>query len=476
MQNTDTCYTGKQGIKSSEQHSKKLMVVFALVTVAILSLAAKQPTVVTSQPKAEFVPATQANVFAQQRTQLTDAQMDNAMLGRSFFHIPWVVAPSATTARDGLGPLFNANTCASCHINNGASMALNDAGQPRRSLVFKLAQPSKHNQRLINQIAVADPNYGLQVAINGTGAVNAEAKAQLIHQTQSFSYADGQTLTLTRFVPKLSQLNYGALAPDTRIGLRQAPALVGLSLVTQLDEHSLLAHADPEDSNGDGISGRIHYVYDKQTGKLAVGKYGWRASQPTLLQQTADAAANDMGLTNPLYPKELCTQSQTACQQAPTGRLTPMGNLDLPMLRLQAIRDYLTSFKAPTAVLNSQQAKRGQRLFGQIGCSQCHVNQMTTKNGVTFAPYSDYLLHDMGEALADDRLEFDASRQEWRTAPLWGIGERMRQQQRFLHDARADNPEQAIVWHGGEAHRAQQAFVNLQAADRQAVLAFLANL
>lgn len=434
----------------------------------------REPSAPTGgQLHAQFVSALHSRPFAQPLDNLSDAQIDRMMLGRSFFSIPWVVAPSATTARDGLGPLFNANTCSSCHPDNGATAALNTDGTPMRALLFKLGQPKQHSLREPDSIAYPDPAYGLQIAIHGTGTVPAEAQPRIEQQTIDFRYPDGQTLSLTRFVPQLDALGYGDLAADTVIGIRQAPPLVGLGLVARLDEASLQANLNRPEYLQDGISGRIHYVYDRLTGKPAIGKYGWRATQPTLMQQIADAAANDMGLTNPLYPNELCSEQQTACQQAPRGRTTLMGELDLPMLRLQGITDYLKSFMAiETAPLDAQ-AKRGQQLFAQFGCASCHQTQMTTKDGIVFAPYSDFLLHDMGEGLADERLEFAASRREWRTAPLWGLGQRIRTQQRFLHDARAATPEQAILWHDGEAHIVKQRFVHADAEDRADLLHFL---
>ncbi|MBV7434654.1 hypothetical protein KRX19_06390 [Cardiobacteriaceae bacterium TAE3-ERU3] len=421
-----------------------------------------------------FIDASHQQPFKQKLDGLDDADLDQFILGRSFFSVPWVVAPSATTARDGLGPLFNANTCTSCHVDNGAGIALADNGQPLRALTFKLAQPAKQGQRekesLINY---GDPVYGRQVAINGNGKVAPEALTRLKHHKKIVTFPDGEIKELTFFEPYLENMNYGPLDTETQFALRQAPALAGMNLISKTDPEVILAYADPDDVDGDGISGRPNWVYDIAAQEMRLGKYGWKASQPTVVQQTADAAAHDMGLTNPLFPEELCTPAQTDCLDAPRGRPTAFGILDLPQQRLDAIAFYVTSFKAPHPVTFSEQAKQGYSLFTSIGCSSCHRAQLTTKDGIKFAPYSDFLLHDMGEELADGRPEYLAQTTEWRTAPLWGVGARVRQKQRFLHDARAADPLEAILWHGGEADQVKQRFMALDRVQREALLTFL---
>ncbi len=407
---------------------------------------------------------------------LDGAALDRFILGRSFFSVPWVQAPSATTARDGLGPHFNANTCASCHPAMGSAATLDPAGQPLRPLVFKLAQPGRHDARAPVPEApfadrVPDPVYGAQIAVNGTSDVAPEAVPRLVIERLPYSYPDGTAVMLERLHPELSSLAYGPLAPDTVIFLRQPPALAGLGLVAAVPDAEILALEDAGDRDGDGISGRANRVLGPDG--PALGRFGWKAATAGLIAQTAHAAAFDMGLTNPVYPQELCPPAQADCLAAPRGGETRQGALDLPAARLEAIAAYLAGFRAP---LPRASDTRGAALFAGSGCTACHRPALTTAAGVTIYPLSDYLLHDMGDSLADGIREAAAGPAEFRTAPLWGLGARLRAGHRFLHDARAATPEAAILWHGGEAAAARTRFVTLDAADRAALLAYLESL
>jgi len=415
--------------------------------------------------------------------EMTDAEFDQYILGRSFFTIPWVEAPSATTARDGLGPHFSSNTCVSCHVNNGSAATLSDKNQPLRSLVFKLTQPSKHASRwLVNNIDtpahdnVPDPVYGAQVSIRGNGKVKPEAQTRIKIESIPFTYPDGQALTLTKFIPYLEKLAYGPLAKETTIALRQPPILAGLRLIEQVPEEQILAWQDPLDKNADGISGRANWLNSPQQNEKILGRLNWKASAAGIINQTANAAAHDLGLTNPLFMEELCQPQQADCLAAPRGDKTRLGSLDLPMLRLQAIASFIRDHKAPKTVNLDAKADQGKALFNDIGCASCHRQTLTTQEGVEFHPYSDLLLHDMGDALKDGRPEFLATEREYRTSPLWGVGARVRAKHRFLHDARAKTPEEAILWHGGEAAVAKSKFITLDQADRLALLHFLEQL
>jgi len=430
----------------------------------------------------QFIDANGKKPFSHQLP-MTDTELDQFILGRSFFTIPWVAAPSATTARDGLGPHFSANTCVSCHINNGSAPTLSENNQPLRTLVFKLTQPNKHNDRwLINNVdapfhgSVPDPVYGAQVSIRANSNVLPEAQTRLKVKSIPFSYPDGHVLLLTKFFPHLDKLAYGALHDDTVISLRQPPILGGLGLLEQVSNEDILAWEDPNDSNADGISGRANWLNAPSEGKKVLGRFNWKASADKIISQTANAAASDLGLTNPTHPQELCQSAQKDCLAAPHGDNTPLGSLDLPMLRLQAIAAFIAGHKAPKTVTLDATAQRGKALFDEVGCSRCHRPSFTTPEGIEFHPYTDLLLHDMGEALQDGRPEFMASVREFRTAPLWGVGARVRAKHRFLHDARAFTPEEAIIWHGGEAETAKLKFTKLDQAERLALLYFLEQL
>lgn len=402
---------------------------------------------------------------------MDDIELDMFILGRSFFSIPWVIAPSATTARDGLGPLFNANTCTSCH-RDGLSSDV-DFANPSRSLVIKLGMPKEHHKRG-NQMLVGDPVYGAQLAINGAGSVPFEGTPEFTLKKSSVRFADGSVLNLTKPIVKLTHLQYGKLNPATIFGVRQSPSIVGLGWLMLVSDAAILKNADPEDKNADGIRGRVNWIFDLNSQRLQIGRFGYKATQRTLLTQSADAAANDMGLTNRLYKHELCTRYQKACQQAPRGRANTVDSLDLPDERLEAIAYYVHNLPAPPQAtqLNKTQ-QQGQKIFEEIGCSSCHLPALPTIAGIEIAPYSDLLLHDMGSDLADGRREYQASGSDWRTAPLWGTGKKNQLGKHFLHDGRATSTAEAIAWHGGEAQNAKRKFLQLSLTQRQALLAFL---
>ncbi|MDQ2093713.1 di-heme oxidoredictase family protein [Rhodalgimonas zhirmunskyi] len=420
--------------------------------------------------------------FAQEIPTPDEATLDQRLLGRSFFSIPWVAAPAATTARDGLGPLFNANTCTSCHEGNGSAATISADGKPLRPLLFKLARPGAHDQRMDqtnpempSHGRMIDPTYGAQIAINATGHAptepRPEARPRLTITPERVRYNDGTQRTLQRLTPRLDDLAYGPLAADTVIFLRQPPALAGLGLIETIPDAQILAYEDPEDADGNGISGRANRLPSGQ-----IGRYGWKADEPTLVAQIASAAAADMGLTNSHYPEELCQPGQTACLAAPRGRPSPQGMHDLPDERLNAIAAYLSGFKSPHPLSLTPEAQRGEQLFASTGCTACHRPEISTSDGRTLRPLSDFLLHDMGPRLADGARVHDAGPAEFRTAPLWGLGARLRAGHRFLHDARARTPEEAILWHGGEARTSRETFMTLERADRAALLTYLEQL
>lgn len=395
---------------------------------------------------------------------LDDAQTDIFVTGRSFFHVPWVEAPSATTARDGLGPLFSANTCAHCHRGNGAGVAVDAEGRLRRDLVLRLAQHDRQRP---------DPVYGTQLSMNGTHDTPFEGVPEVRYTERRETYLDGRPYTLRVPVYKIAQLQYGPLHKATAVSPRIALALVGLGAIETIPEAAILAREDISDADGDGISGKANRVFDPDTNRTVVGRFTWKASSPTVRFQSANAASNDMGLTSPLFPKENCTAAQTACLNAPKGRHA----FDLPAHRLDAITFYVTHLKIPQPRPFADKAA-AQRLFAQLACDRCHTPAYTTSEGRRIAPYSDFLLHDMGPALADGVRDGLADGAEWRTPPLWGIGlyRAVSGEANYLHDGRARSVEEAILWHGGEALGAQRAFMALDARKREMLITFLESL
>lgn len=409
---------------------------------------------------------------------ISDEEYDRFILGRSFFKIPWVEAPSATTARDGLGPLFNANTCNSCHPKNGRGNLYNEKNQISRALIAKvsiLSNGSKdHKMQEKYNGLVIDPNYGGQISINAIHGIKYEAKPKITYEEIEVKFPDGEVDTILKPKYSLIDKNYGELHKDARLTFRLAPSLNGLGLLEDIKQEDILANEDENDSNNDGISGRANWAYSPITKKVELGLYSWKASTTTILHQSAGAAHNDMGLTTTIFPNENCTKSQKLCNEAPK----PRDPIDITDERIQAIDFYIQNKKTYQAKQDDAY-KAGLELFKSVDCNKCHVSSFTTKSGLKIAPFTDMLLHDMGEGLSDGRSEFKANAQEWRTAPLWGLAlhEKINKKApRLLHDGRARNFQEAILWHGGEASIAKEKYMKLSKNDREKLIKFLKEL
>jgi CxxC motif-containing protein (DUF1111 family) len=416
---------------------------------------------VTSQAIAEstfFTAKRDKNALDQPIGNLQDEALDVFILGKSFFTKIWVEAPASTTARDGLGPLFNGNSCTSCHQNNGGGNSLlklssDQSGKLHRSIAIKLN----------------DLVYGSQIAVNANHGIPFEASVRVEVAKTSFTFPDGQKITLSDPTILLNDLQYGNLEAINTLGPRRAPMLTGLGFINRITESQILTYADPDDTDGDGISGKANRVWSLKGKNWRLGRFGWKASQPDILEQTANAFFEDMSLTSTLYKNENCTSHQMKCQQAYRSQ-----NVDVPDARLEAVAFYLTNIKSPRAVKTSQ----GKTLFEDVGCSSCHRSNYKLEEDLVVNPYSDFLLHDMGPNLRDGLPSFKARPEEWRTAPLWGIGlaKTLNPDAGYLHDGRARTIEEAILWHSGEASQSQQKYTQLTRDERTDILNFLNNL
>ncbi len=412
--------------------------------------------------------------FANADEKLNDDLYDKFILGKSFFRIPWVEAPSATTARDGLGPLFNANTCISCHPNNQKGILFNKNKNLSRSLITKLSiksdESKEQKEALQKDGFVAEPNYGGQIAINAIHGVNFEAKTKLEFEKIQIIFPDGEIDELLKPKFTLENLQYGELHKNTNLTFRLAPTLNGIGYINAIKDEDILKNQDEFDENKDGISGRANYVYSPITKKLELGKFSYKASIATLKEQIANAASNDMGLTTTLYANENCTKTQKLCNEAPKAK----DAIDITDERLDAIEFYLKNIK--TVQNKNFNQSQGYKIFKTIGCNNCHIESFTTKKGKTIYPFSDFLLHDMGEDLKDEVSQFQAEGNEWRTTPLWGLSlyEKLNKGgARLLHDGRARDFQEAILWHGGEALKSKKSYMNLRKKDRALLLKFL---
>ncbi len=394
---------------------------------------------------------------------VSDDALDTFILGKSFFRIPWVEAPSATTARDGLGPLFSSNTCISCHPKNGKGAVYNVNGDIARSLVTRLSIKSDITTKIG---FVPEPTYGGQLSINAIHGVKYEGKPTRTYIQKTITLKGGEEVVLNKPIYGVEDLQYGSLSRDVVISQRVAPALIGLGLLEELSDEQILFHEDIDDKNKDGISGKANRVFNNK-----IGRFNWKANAPSIKYQVAAAMHNDMGLTTPLFPNENCTKMQKECLDSPKGR----DKFDVPMKRLDAITFYIKHLKTP----KTKEDKSGLEIFTQLSCASCHIPTFRLHDEKEIHPYSDLLLHDMGKGLADTRVEFLACGSEFRTAPLWGISinkKILKDRVNFLHDGRAKTVQEAILWHGGEAQISKEGFTNLAPNKRKILIDFLERL
>ncbi|MGL6181893.1 MAG: di-heme oxidoredictase family protein, partial [Aestuariivirga sp.] len=258
----------------------------------------------------------------------------------------------------------------------------------------------------------------------------------------------------------------------TTLETRIAPSLRGRGAINRIDETAILALADPSDRDGDGLSGRANMIADAG-GRLVPGRFGSKATGANLLQQTAAAAALDLGLSSPLVPRPHgdCTSDQADCLAHATGRsaITANEELSADMVRL------ITAYVATLEPRKPDMTVRGFEIFRDSGCSGCHVPQLPDRHGMPVTIFSDLLLHDMGDATSSALRDGSALPGEWRTAPLIDLDPRQGTR-RYLHGGKAATIEDAILTHGGEAARARDRFRQLDGRERQLLLDFLAQL
>ncbi len=424
------------------------------------------------------------NAYSMPSANLAPMRRLDFSVGNSFFRNPWVIAPASTTARDGLGPLLNTNACQNCHIKDGRGHPPAPDATSAVSMLVRLSIPAgpEHAEVVRERGIAPEPSYGGQLQDMAIPGVAPEGKVRLRYSTEQVRFADGTEVELRRPEIELNDLAYGDMHPETRMSLRIAPPMIGLGLLEAIPEEALLANADPDDRNGDGISGRPNRVFDQTSRQTVIGRFGWKAGQPSLNQQNADAFFNDMGLSTSLLSGSSCTDRQTECRAMPDG-----GEPEVSDDILAQVLFYTRNLGVPARRnVDDPQVLAGKTLFHRAGCQSCHVPQFTTAADAAepelanqlIRPYTDLLLHDMGEGLADDRAEFEANGREWRTPPLWGIGltQTVSGHTQFLHDGRARNLLEAILWHGGEAEKARQIVLGYDQNERTALLSFLESL
>lgn len=432
------------------------------------------------------------------RTQLTDrsafslpaqnlslTRRGDHFAGNSFFQNAWVTAPASAAARDGLGPLFNTMSCQSCHIKDGRGKPPR-AGEDMLSMLVRVSVPAaadgSDDEHVRRHGVVPEPTYGDQLQNSAIAGVRPEARVEIEWEPVPGRFDDGTPYELRRPVLRVVGPGYGPLAENALLSPRVAPALIGAGLLDAIAAGTLRDLEDPGDADGDGISGRLNTVWDRAADAPAHGRFGWKAEQPNIRQQVAAAFAGDIGISSSLFPHGSLTPAQAEVIEAPSG-----GDPEVSDEILDLVTFYTKTLAVPARrSVDDPLVLRGEQLFGEIGCAACHVPTLVTGTDPAFPelsgqrihPYTDLLLHDMGEGLADGRPSFDATGAEWRTPPLWGLGLQfsVNRHNDLLHDGRARGAEEAILWHGGEAAASADAYRALDKEDRRALTSFLKSL
>ncbi|MFT3822175.1 MAG: di-heme oxidoredictase family protein [Rubrivivax sp.] len=381
--------------------------------------------------------------------------------------------------RVGLGPLFNAAGCGSCHFRDGRVQTPYVSGGEMLGMFLRVSVPDGKGGWM------PAPGYHTQLRDKAVAGVKPEAKGHIDWTEEPGRFADGEPYSLRRPRYRVDQLAYGPLPAGALIEARTAPPVHGMGLLEAIDEADVLALERAQArSDIDGVRGRANRVVDPDSGRTVVGRFSLKANEASVRAQAAGAAFNDMGVTSPLHRDQLCLPHQADCRRAPHG-----GDRERPELsehQLQVLTIYLQLLSVPARRdLDDPQALRGERLFREARCTACHVETWRTGDAhplrrlrrQTIHPYSDLLLHDMGPGLAG-RPDGLATATEWRTPPLWGIGltRRSNHHTTFLHDQRARSLQEAVLWHGGQAEAAKQRFVQMNREDRAALLRFLESL
>lgn len=417
------------------------------------------------------------NAYAQPAA-LATADLRRFTFGNRIFNTNWVAAPASVDGFDGLGPVFNRVSCSGCHTRDGRGQPPSEPGAALESMLVRISVPGIGEHGGVSPV----PHYGDQLNEKALPGVPAEGRTIVRYVQQSGRYPDGTRYSLAVPAYDFADLAFGPFPHDVCYSPRVAPPIFGLGLLETVPEQSILAAADPDDADHDGISGRPNYVWDADAQKTVLGRFGWKANQPSLRQQNAGAALGDIGLTSSLFPAQNIAAGQSEAAATPDSH-----EPELKDEYLEKLTFYVQVLAVPAARnVDDRVVHAGARLFEHAQCAACHLPTLNTGDQPSVPilsfqvihPFTDLLLHDMGDALGDGRRDFEASGNEWRTPPLWGIGltAMVNRHTRFLHDGRARSIEEAILWHGGEATHSRDLFMRMRKSERAAMLSFLDSL
>ena len=440
--------------------------------------------------------------FSFSASNLDTASNRSFLVGNELFEARWTIAPASADLRDGIGPLLNVDACQTCHINDGRGHAPQDENDSAGSMLVRLFRPAQNENEtglLLSGLQgnFVDAHYGGQVQDKSNPGIVSEAQIKITYSEKFITFEDGIITKLRQPHRSLVNLNYGALGENTRFSPRIANAMIGLGLLENISESDILNNADPDDSDNDGISGEANYVMDVASNQLTLGRFGWKAGQPSLRQQSAGAFNGDMGLTTTLFPLANCTDVQTDCAGAYSG-VNVGDSVEINDNLLDFVEFYTQHLAVPERRnIDDADVLAGAELFKRANCQGCHTPYFkTVTNSLLPAlsnqdifPFTDMLLHDMGEDLSDlqqdgsaapaaETSEFLASSREWRTPALWGIGlsHVVNAEAGFMHDGRARTPMEAVLWHAGEGQTSKDVVLTFTAHERAQFEAFLMSL
>jgi CxxC motif-containing protein (DUF1111 family) len=465
----------------------------AAVTARTTDFSKAEPYEAMSGGAATSLAAININSFSHFSENITFAEEETFKLGNALFQKLWVSSPSSTQASDGLGPLYNARSCQTCHIKDGRGHPPEGAAEAT-SMFLRLARAAKTPAEAaalknFSEMSLPDPIYGRQLQDLAIPGLKAEGRMVIAYTEEPVTLAGGAVVKLRRPTYSIAGLAYGDLDPTTTLSPRVTQPMLGLGLIQAIHETDILALADPDDADGDGISGKAAIALDPTTGATMLGRFGWKAQAATVRQQSAEAFAHDIGISTPDVPLHQgdCTTAQAACLERPDGVQARLGDAEAPPPVMDLVAFYAENLAVPARRKASfAETLAGKRAFYETGCVSCHQPKFVTRRDAgnkahafqLVWPYSDFLLHDMGEGLADGQAVGVATGREWRTPPLWGIGltKTVNGHTFFLHDGRARTLAEAILWHGGEGQAARDRFAALEKQDRDALLTFLESL
>ncbi|MFK7854198.1 MAG: di-heme oxidoredictase family protein [Granulosicoccus sp.] len=424
--------------------------------------------------------AVDRNAYSHETSTLDFEGLQNFKLGNALFNKFWIASPSSTLASDGLGPFYNARACQSCHIKDGRGQ-LPQHGEKTTSLVLQL-------KNKVGDQWQGDPMYGNQLQTSAVPGVAAEGWVKIEETSRTVNFSDGTKHELQDPIYTLDELAYGDMDPNTRISPRIAPAMIGLGLLEAIQSEHILAYADPSDADGDGISGRANWQV-LTDGSRVLGRFGHKAAMSSVREQNVHALLTDMGLSTAALtnPQGDCTDAQRVCATLAHGDQSQLGLGEAPVKVVDLITFYAANLAVPARRnVDDPEVLLGKSLFYSSRCTACHIPKHVTARDAhqeehafqLIWPYTDLLLHDMGEMLADNAGEGSAEGREWRTSPLWGIGlaKRVNPNTSFLHDGRAKTLLDAVLWHGGEAKASRDKVVAMTARQRNALIRFLESL